>query len=196
MSSKVEIQTNPATATPSLSPPSSSASTSVPPSSNKSTTTTKNNDNDNNKTSAQQDEVPMKRKNSATSNGSSASTTPPKRHRPMSLNLGVPDNADVALRIVSPGLPPLINESMKTTVQLLKQIQQQQKNLIAARHGKDPEDEEHSQPQAQTQAQAQQPTSIAIPASGIPIRQTVQLPPLNQRPAPKSPVYALSLIHI
>ncbi|KAF6072041.1 hypothetical protein FOB64_000783 [Candida albicans] len=41
-----------------------------------------------------------------------------------------------------------------------------------------------------TQAQAQQPTSIAIPASGIPIRQTVQLPPLNQRPAPKSPVYA------
>ena len=43
---------------------------------------------------------------------------------------------------------------------------------------------------AQTQAQAQQPTSIAIPASGIPIRQTVQLPPLNQRPAPKSPVYA------
>ena len=64
MSSKVEIQTNPATATPSLSPPSSSASTSVPPSSNKSTTTTKNNDNgnDNNKTSAQQDEVPMKRK--------------------------------------------------------------------------------------------------------------------------------------
>lgn len=129
MSSKVEIQTNPATATPSLSPPSSSASTSVPPSSNKSTTTTKNNDNgnDNNKTSAQQDEVPMKRKNSATSNGSSASTTPPKRHRPMSLNLGVPDNADVALRIVSPGLPPLINESMKTTVQLLKQIQQQQK---------------------------------------------------------------------
>lgn len=192
MSSKVEIQTNPATATPSLSPPSSSASTSVPPSSNKSTTTTKNNDNDNNKTSAQQDEVPMKRKNSATSNGSSASTTPPKRHRPMSLNLGVPDNADVALRIVSPGLPPLINESMKTTVQLLKQIQQQQKNLIAARHGKDPEDEEHSQPQAQaqTQAQAQQPTSIAIPASGIPIRQTVQLPPLNQRPAPKSPVYA------
>ncbi|KAF6072042.1 hypothetical protein FOB64_000784 [Candida albicans] len=65
MSSKVEIQTNPATATPSLSPPSSSASTSVPPSSNKSTTTTKNNDNDNNKTSAQQDEVPMKRKNSA-----------------------------------------------------------------------------------------------------------------------------------
>ena len=129
MSSKVEIQTNPATATPSLSPPSSSASTSVPPSSNKSTTTTKNNDNgnDNNKTSAQQDEVPMKRKNSATSNGSSASTTPPKRHRPI-LNLGVPDNADVALRIVSPGLPPLINESMKTTVQLLKQIQQQQKS--------------------------------------------------------------------
>ena len=39
-------------------------------------------------------------------------------------------------------------------------------------------------------AQVQQPTSIAIPASGIPIRQTVQLPPLNQRPAPKSPVYA------
>ena len=32
---------------------------------------------------------------------------------------------------------------------------------------RDPEDEEHSQPQAQTQAQAQQPTSIAIPASGI-----------------------------
>ena len=110
----------------------------------------------------------------------------PKRHRPMSLNLGVPDNADVALRIVSPGLPPLINESMKTTVQLLKQIQQQQKNLIAARHGKDP----MRMRSTQTQAQVQQPTSIAIPASGIPIRQTVQLPPLNQRPAPKSPVYA------
>lgn len=182
MSSKVEIQTKPATATPSLSPPSTSsasASVSVPPSSSKSTITT-------NKTPAQKDEVPMKRKNSTGSNGSSSSSTPPKRHRPMSLNLGVPDNADVALRIVSPGLPPLINESMKTTVQLLKQIQQQQKNLIAARHGKDPEDEELPQ----SQPQAQQPTSVAVPASGAPIRQTVQLPPLNQRPVPKSPVYA------
>ena len=53
----------------------------------------------------------------------------------MSLNLGVPDNADVALRIVSPGLPPLINESMKTTVQL-ETDSTTTKNLIAARHGK------------------------------------------------------------
>ncbi|ODV69433.1 hypothetical protein HYPBUDRAFT_102629 [Hyphopichia burtonii NRRL Y-1933] len=66
----------------------------------------------------------------ATSNESSS-----KKHRPSSLNLKVTDksNSDVALRIVSPGLPQL-NEEMKTTVKISQKIEQQQKNLIAARH--------------------------------------------------------------
>ena len=76
--------------------------------------------------------------NASSSSLNDTSNAPKKKHRPSSLNLrvGVPDStSDVALRIVSPGLPPLKNKGMKTTVQLLQKIQKQQKNLIAARHG-------------------------------------------------------------
>ncbi|EGW31254.1 uncharacterized protein SPAPADRAFT_61830, partial [Spathaspora passalidarum NRRL Y-27907] len=57
-----------------------------------------------------------------------------RKHKPESLKLsGIGNNnADVALRIVSPGLPSL-SEEMNSTVQLSKQIQLQQRKLIAAR---------------------------------------------------------------
>lgn len=53
--------------------------------------------------------------------------------RPSSLELSDDRNSDLALRIVSPGLPAL-NEEMKSTIKLSQKIEQQQKNLIAARH--------------------------------------------------------------
>lgn len=53
--------------------------------------------------------------------------------RPISLELSDDKNSDLALRIVSPGLPAL-NEEMKSTIKLSQKIEQQQKNLIAARH--------------------------------------------------------------
>ena len=53
--------------------------------------------------------------------------------RPTSLELSDDKNSDLALRIVSPGLPAL-NEEMKSTIKLSQKIEQQQKNLIAARH--------------------------------------------------------------
>lgn len=53
--------------------------------------------------------------------------------RPSSLELNDDKNSDLALRIVSPGLPAL-NEEMKSTIKLSQKIEQQQKNLIAARH--------------------------------------------------------------
>ncbi|CUM64382.1 uncharacterized protein PRCAT00001984001 [Priceomyces carsonii] len=61
--------------------------------------------------------------------------TKASKHRPQSLKLKNhdSDNSDLALRIVSPGLPPLDNE-MKTTVQISQKIEQQQRSLIAARH--------------------------------------------------------------
>ncbi|KAI5953196.1 hypothetical protein KGF54_002567 [Candida jiufengensis] len=61
---------------------------------------------------------------------------PPKRHKPTTLNLKGTNNADLALRIVSPGLISL-NDEMKSTVKLSHRIQQQQRNLIAARNGKE-----------------------------------------------------------
>lgn len=64
-----------------------------------------------------------------------------KRHKPMSLNLNVPNrNADLALRIVSPGLPALDDE-MKSTIKLSQRIQQQQRYLIASRRGVDVDQE-------------------------------------------------------
>lgn len=59
---------------------------------------------------------------------------PKKRHRPSSLDLRStdPSNSDLALRIVSPGLPQLSAE-MKSTVKMSQKIEQQQKSLIAAR---------------------------------------------------------------
>ncbi|KAI5959060.1 uncharacterized protein KGF55_005550 [Candida pseudojiufengensis] len=61
---------------------------------------------------------------------------PPKRHKPVTLNLNGTNNADLALRIVSPGLISL-NDEMKSTVKLSHKIHQQQRNLIALRNGKD-----------------------------------------------------------
>lgn len=55
------------------------------------------------------------------------------KHRPSSLELSDDKNSDLALRIVSPGLPPL-SEEMKSTIKLSQKIEQQQKNLIAARN--------------------------------------------------------------
>lgn len=55
------------------------------------------------------------------------------KHRPSTLELSGDRNKDYALRIVSPGLPAL-NEEMKSTIKLSQKIEQQQKNLIAARH--------------------------------------------------------------
>lgn len=59
---------------------------------------------------------------------------PRKRHRPSSLDLRStdPSNSDLALRLVSPGLPQLSAE-MKSTVKMSQKIEQQQKSLIAAR---------------------------------------------------------------
>ncbi|ODV81524.1 uncharacterized protein CANTADRAFT_46048 [Suhomyces tanzawaensis NRRL Y-17324] len=68
---------------------------------------------------------------------------PAKRHRPKSLNLNPSSpqddsrkkpnkNADLALRIVSPGLP-ILNEEMETTVKISQKIELQQRHLIAAR---------------------------------------------------------------
>lgn len=68
---------------------------------------------------------------------SSSEAKKKERPRPKSLNLKDTknSNSDLALRIVSPGLPPL-NKEMQSTVVISQKIQQQQKNLIAARHGK------------------------------------------------------------
>mmetsp|Transcript_3119 Transcript_3119/g.3040 ORF Transcript_3119/g.3040 Transcript_3119/m.3040 type:complete len:389 (+) Transcript_3119:65-1231(+) len=55
--------------------------------------------------------------------------------RPSSLELSDDKNSDLALRIVSPGLPAL-NEEMKSTIKLSQKIEQQQKNLIAARNSR------------------------------------------------------------
>ncbi|KAK6455864.1 uncharacterized protein RJT20DRAFT_51332 [Scheffersomyces xylosifermentans] len=63
------------------------------------------------------------------------SEPPKKRHRPLSLNLKSPDSSDVALRIVSPGLPPLKSAEMRSTVKISQQIEQQQRGLIASRAG-------------------------------------------------------------
>lgn len=65
------------------------------------------------------------------------SPLPKKRHRPASLDLETPSQNDVAVRIVSPGLPPL-NEKMKTTVKISQKIEQQQRHLIAARNQSNP----------------------------------------------------------
>lgn len=61
--------------------------------------------------------------------------SPGQRHRPKSLNLAINEksNSDVALRIVSPGLPQL-NAELKTTMKISQQIEQQQRLLIAARN--------------------------------------------------------------
>ncbi|RCK54980.1 hypothetical protein Cantr_04666 [Candida viswanathii] len=195
MSSKVEVQTA-TTASPSISPPESvkaadraTAPTTTPPLGDHPATNS------------------LKRKNSSTSSPprsttstinstsnstvsapvSTSTTSPPKRHRPLSLNLGVPDNADLALRIVSPGLPPSINEAMKSTIQLLKQIQQQQKNLIAARHSKDLDDTDDQQ--AGTATSTTTTTATTTTTTVIQPSQP-QLPPPNLRLPPKSPVYA------
>ncbi|CAI5758436.1 unnamed protein product [Candida verbasci] len=68
---------------------------------------------------------------------------PLKRHnKPQQLNLNGTSNADLALRIVSPGLPPLVSDEMKTTVKISQKIEQQQKYLINIRnHGKDVDQE-------------------------------------------------------
>ena len=129
MSSKVEVQTA-ARASPSITPPELAK---IP---EKTTTNTT--------TASSEKPTSLKRKNSSSTSpprstasastsasapASTSTTSPPKRHRPLSLNLRANDNADLALRIVSPGLPPSINEAMKSTIQLLKQIQQQQKEF-------------------------------------------------------------------
>ncbi|KAK6460712.1 hypothetical protein DFJ63DRAFT_337465 [Scheffersomyces coipomensis] len=55
-----------------------------------------------------------------------------RKHRPKSLNLSQTDsNSDVALRIVSPGLPPL-NHEMKSTMIKSQKIELQQRHLIAS----------------------------------------------------------------
>lgn len=58
-----------------------------------------------------------------------------KRHRPQSLDLS--SDSSVALRIVSPGLPPL-DEEMENTVKISQRIEQQQRHLIAARQSATP----------------------------------------------------------
>ncbi|CCE79217.1 Piso0_001268 [Millerozyma farinosa CBS 7064] len=45
--------------------------------------------------------------------------------------LKISKNSDIAIRLVSPGLPPL-NEEMKSTIELSQKIEKQQRNLIAA----------------------------------------------------------------
>ncbi|KAG5418101.1 hypothetical protein I9W82_004430 [Candida metapsilosis] len=89
---------------------------------------------------------------STTTTGSSSSfcnsaiTQASKRHKPMTLNLNPATtlssntNADLALRIVSPGLPALDDE-MKSTIKLSQKIQQQQRYLIASRRGVDIDDD-------------------------------------------------------
>lgn len=66
-----------------------------------------------------------------------------KRHRPSNLNLTASSsNSDLALRIVSPGIPQL-NREMILTIRILKEIELQQKNLIASRNkGEENEEEE------------------------------------------------------
>lgn len=64
---------------------------------------------------------------------------PKPKHRPKSLNLSEPNsnNSDVALQIVSPGLPSL-NAEMQSTVKISQKIELQQRHLIAARQSGNP----------------------------------------------------------
>lgn len=194
MSSKVEVQTA-ARASPSITPPELAK---IP---EKTTTNTT--------TASSEKPTSLKRKNSSSTSpprstasastsasapASTSTTSPPKRHRPLSLNLRENDNADLALRIVSPGLPPSINEAMKSTIQLLKQIQQQQKNLIAARHSKDLDDidEQSSSTTNNTNQEASTTSTTSTSTTTTTVIQPSQpqLPPPNLRLPPKSPVYA------
>lgn len=59
--------------------------------------------------------------------------TTKKKHRPVELDLNVPNKVEAALRIVSPGLPKL-SPGMQTTMNESMQIQRQQRELIAARN--------------------------------------------------------------
>lgn len=59
------------------------------------------------------------------------------KHRPKSLNLLDTNNSDVALQIVSPGLPTL-NAEMQSTVKISQKIELQQRHLIAARQSGNP----------------------------------------------------------
>ena len=64
---------------------------------------------------------------------------PKLKHRPKSLNLSEPNsnNSDVALKIISPGLPSL-NAEMQSTVKISQKIELQQRHLIAARQSGNP----------------------------------------------------------
>ncbi|KAG7660534.1 uncharacterized protein J8A68_005953 [[Candida] subhashii] len=57
--------------------------------------------------------------------------------RPASLNLSKTKHSDVALRIVSPGLPEL-NHEMKTTLKISQKIQKRQLDIIASRSQNSP----------------------------------------------------------
>ncbi|KAJ9102104.1 hypothetical protein QFC19_004840 [Naganishia cerealis] len=63
--------------------------------------------------------------------------TTKKKHRPVELDLNVPNKVEAALRIVSPGLPKL-SPGMQTTMNESMQIQRQQRELIAARNNTEP----------------------------------------------------------
>ncbi|KAG2736529.1 hypothetical protein G9P44_000619 [Scheffersomyces stipitis] len=73
----------------------------------------------------------------SSTSAASASEPPRKRHRPRSLDLksGADDSSHVALRIVSPGLPPLNSAEMRSTLKISQRIEQQQRELIASRAG-------------------------------------------------------------
>lgn len=69
-----------------------------------------------------------------------------QKHRPSKLNLSESNstNSDLALRIISPGIPQL-NKEMILTIKILKQIELQQKSLIAGRSKQSDENDEEAE---------------------------------------------------
>lgn len=81
------------------------------------------------------------------------------------------DPSKIALRIVSPGLPTL-NPEMETTVKISQKIQQQQRDLIASRQGKDGKEDVRS-PVEKVQTISQSAQNIGPQTVQIATAQTV-----------------------